>query len=137
MSIPFLWFLFCVLPNLSNLVSVMAPLAGFCIFVCTVILIPAKLAGGSDGDSILDVIQLGYKFLIPTFIVSILLGVVTPNKDQLYMMAGGYAVTNSQEIMKLPDNIAKAANVYVGILTQHLEEGTKSVEPEVIKNENK
>lgn len=36
-----------------------------------------------------------------------------PDKDQLYMLAGGYITTSIKDIKKLPDNVVAAANTYL------------------------
>lgn len=57
------------------------------------------------------------KLLLGRVILSMVIlgtvGIFVPDSSQIYTVMGAYAVTNNQEMAKLPDNIAKAANAYL------------------------
>lgn len=64
---------------------------------------------------------------LTTLAVIVLASVLTfaPTEKQVLLLAGGYAATNNKEISSLPENIAKAANAYLGELTKSLEKEKK------------
>lgn len=43
---------------------------------------------------------------------------LVPNEKQIMFITGGYAVTNNAELQKMPENILKAVNSYLGTLAK-------------------
>lgn len=55
-------------------------------------------------------------------IISLLFSILIPSKQDTYWIIGGYYVTNSAEIQKLPDNVVGAVN---GFLEEYTPKGKK------------
>lgn len=112
MSLFTLYLVFVVLPSLACWISIAAVLstiaAGLIGSVCAV---------ETEGEERKRGLRIAKKFLIAA-ITTGMLSVFLPDKSQIYTVLGAYGATNSAEIMKLPDNIAKAANSYLEKLNE-------------------
>lgn len=53
------------------------------------------------------------KRTVTGLIISVLMCIATPSKEQIYTIVGGYAVTNVEGIDKLPKNMVAAANKFL------------------------
>lgn len=113
-------YLITILPNLHT-----AMMVGFFLPVIVVTFISLLVLMDSGGMESFDH-KASIKWrnaLIPVFIIFGLFATLIPNEKQIYMIAGGYAVTNVEGINKLPANIVGAANAY-------LEKVNKELQPE-------
>ena len=121
MSIISLYGLFVLLPNFNCLV-------GFIIWGCVLLcLILGFCSIGNFIDKEKDLLNISLKYLkrsVITLLVSALIFTVIPTEKQIYMIAGGYVVTNNQELQKLPNNVLQAANKYLERLSKYSDEKT-------------
>jgi len=68
---------------------------------------------GKDDEAKITSLKGVAKKFLTVLLITGSLSVFLPDTKQIYTLAGAYAVTNNQDVMKLPDNIAKAANAYL------------------------
>lgn len=117
MSIPVLYALFVLLPNLSQYLAT-AFIAACIAFGVTLVL---------SGTVAMDDAATGKKILgyckVFALIAAAIGGaaVFVPNETQIYTIAGGYYATNNAELKKLPDNVLKAANGYLEKIQHNIE----------------
>lgn len=112
MTILELWFWFVALPALSAMASFLWLAIAFLIIV---------------GFFAFMNNQLEKKFVKP-FVILVFIAFVmglAPSEKQALLVSGAYAVSNNEEIAKLPDNVAKAANAYLGKILSEQEKGAK------------
>ena len=100
-----------ILPNLGSVISGLA-WVGLIVFVI----------GSGVAFMIFDMdrenekkkgILLAMKKFIPAFVAAILITDFIPTEKQMMYMIGGYAVTNVENIEKLPKNVVNAANKFL------------------------
>lgn len=115
MSLGTLYLIFCVIPSFAYFLQGLQLLGFVGLTICGV----AYLFIQADMRSIEDVPMKSWviKSLMVIF-TSSALAIFIPDKNQVYLLTGAYAVSNSAEIARLPDNIAKAANRYLEKLNQ-------------------
>lgn len=106
MSMLLLYFLLVVLPNLSFLLGVIC-------FMCIVLFIGLTISFSETKYFNNPAFTKPCKIIFIVFIGCIVLSVFLPDSKQMLYVVGGYAATNSEEIVKLPGNIRKAANAYL------------------------
>lgn len=111
MSILTLYFLLTLLPNMDMAIDI-----SIGILVVAAVVFAICYSVEFDDKSKEPYLKF-LKNMITALIYLIILGVFVPGKEQIVTMVGGYAVTNDQEMKKLPDNILKAANTYLERMT--------------------
>lgn len=68
----------------------------------------------------------------------LLFHVLTPTKKDAFLIVGGYYLTNNQEVMQLPTNVALAANAFLKDYSNELKDDvTKSIGKEDGKTHKK
>lgn len=113
MSITILYLLLVVLPSASSWLSFLTFLAGAGAVISLIITVANAPACGSDDEKKIASMQsLAKKFLIALLILGTF-DIFLPDAQQVYSLAGAYAVTNDKELAKLPDNVLRAANSYL------------------------
>lgn len=78
-----------------------------------------------DTKNIIGPVRYVFKYTIRLTLMLSILGIILPNQKQMYMVAGGYVVTNNKEVQALPDNVMGAANAYLAKLKEELEPAPK------------
>lgn len=122
MSIAFLYLLFVVLPSLDCFLRMVFGFGVFAVIVFAVCYAFNK-PEYSEGDRIKGAEFLkNIRIALVIAIVTGFLGCFTPSKEEIYSIAGAYAVTNNAEMKKIPDNFLKAANAYLDKLNKTLED---------------
>lgn len=112
MSLFTLYLVFVVLPSLACWIS----MAAF-----TFAMAAAVLGIASVGETYREEGKRAREAAKKSLIAAIITGILSiflPSTSQIYTVIGAYGATNSAEIMKLPDNIAKAANSYLEKLNE-------------------
>lgn len=113
MSVPLLYLLFVVLPSFSCFLSTI------CVFgILSVIIFGLCWAFNLPPDGASDEAR-GAAFLknlrlsVVVVVVAGFLCCFLPDEKAVYTIAGAYAVTNDEELAKLPNNVIRAANDYL------------------------
>ncbi len=110
MSLGLLYFIFVIVPGLSSF------LTGI-FFIGTLILIGSGvLCGVTAENRDEEACKVAGKWFKNTFITlafCMFISIFIPSEKQMLTLVGGYAVTNNEQIQKLPDNVLKAANAYL------------------------
>lgn len=118
MSILTLYFLFVLLPNLAHACGALCFLAGIAFVITTIVYVVARCCDDKDAKNAQIAMKPISNYSMLAFLIFLLVNSASPDKDQIMMVAGAYAVTNSQDLKTLPDNLAKAANAFLGKLTE-------------------
>lgn len=121
MSMFTLYLLFVIMPNLHDTVgmrSFLALIGTMALIVYIVSRIGVATSRKDSDDMALSISGISVSKIIMTtcfslFLLFYFIGIVTPDEDQVYKIAGGYIVTNDAELKKLPDNVFKVANDYL------------------------
>lgn len=120
MSLTTLYILFVLFPGVLSLSLLVSIFSG----ISTGVLGMGTIASAADGHEEVSTFFFKYfKMSIAIFIISSVLVAVIPNKSQMLILIGGYAVTNNEQIQKLPDNVLKAANAYLEGLVEAPKKG--------------
>lgn len=121
MSLFTLYLLFSLLPNLRQLAEGQ---------LWIVVILGVIFGGGMclAGEAERDMPDTIRRWALRVVKVALSLGVflvmlltIVPKENQLYLIAGGYAVTNNTELKKLPDNVLHAANSYLERMNKNLD----------------
>lgn len=129
MSMLSLYTLFILLPQLHSIAPLWCVLA-----IISGIAMAITLGINQDSSCDSETRAVGlffYTKLKRVFLVSSIMFFVSlfsPSREDVYYLVGGYAVTNSQEVVKLPENIVGAANAF-------LENYKNSIAPQPVKPE--
>lgn len=131
MSLFMLYFLFAFLPNLNDVVNGWAvpftlllifSVIGFALSKLGIML--STIEDNEELKKVFGSCDAPCKGTIRIAIIGLLViglvQAVIPSREQLLYIAGGYAATNSKELKALPDNILKAANTYLGKITDDM-----------------
>lgn len=133
MSMFSLYMLFIVLPNLHDTNGLLFVLGmsgfggGITYFISKIGVILSK-EKSDEMEMSRAALSIGKPIMLTAlslFFFFYILGIVTPSENQVYKMAGGYVVMNDAELRKLPDNVAKAANAYLGKIAEEAEKKGK------------
>lgn len=129
MSIFILYLLFVLLPNLQETANVAAITSAMLAIAICIIIRFGKIDNDMS-DKTRAFLWHKARWSIGVFFVFGIVSMLAPNQEQIYTIAGAYAVTNDKELQKLPDNLLGAANNYLETLNKALEikkpEKTKS-----------
>lgn len=69
--------------------------------------------GDKDAGDFKDAVKKPLIIVSASFVILSVVCMAMPSKETLAYIVGGYAVTNTEEIEKLPSNITKAANKFL------------------------
>lgn len=103
-----------VLPNACNVAT------GLAVFFTVASLVSLLIGALLVAERNINESKQAFKWAKISGIIAFIIVLCTvpfPTKDQLEYLAGGYVVTNTKDISKLPDNIVKAANSYLEHIT--------------------
>ena len=115
-----IWFLFIIVPQLGIAAGILCFVSAIITAITTAtIVLDTNLDedGKAKGSIIL-------KIAVPILLITSLLSVLLPDREDIKFIAGGYAVVksaqyiaDSDEAKKLPDNILKLANKFLEDVT--------------------
>ena len=109
MSIFTLWLLFVLLPNLSVVLSITL----FVMVVASVGAGVAALFATFEKTSDAPKIRYTAKIVGGITLAIAIIGTAIPSKQDIMIITGGYIVTNTEGVEKLPANLVSAANKYL------------------------
>ncbi len=119
MNIWLLWLLIVVLPNTSVLSGFLAVIIG----VIGLFAILFGLAWANDPSMVSEQEKAmrywwtGTKTWLIVMPLLMFLSVITPSKEEVVYIVGGYAATNIEDVEKLPANLVGAANKFLNDYT--------------------
>lgn len=122
MSLFTLWLL-TVIPALGTFFQTLAIIA---LITCGLAFLGWAVSLTEDPDGAFNRCTNKFKtFAMVIAIVSGLLSALIPNERGIYLILGGYYVTNTEEIRELPENVVGAANAWLKNYKEFLEEDIK------------
>ncbi len=131
MSLFQLYLFMVILPNIHSTLGSLSIVALIIFLAISVVLTISKAGALEDRgcSSVSQGLKNPWRIAAVVMIVVGALSIISPSDRQIYMVAGGYAATNTKDVEKLPENIVKAANNWLEKLANLNEEPkTKSKE---------
>lgn len=111
-TLMFLFYVISILPNLGNFFVGIAAIGSFVLFISIMYhTLESKR------------MPKFFKFWLPCIVVfSMLSASMIPSYKQMAFIVGGTWVASSEEVQKLPDNVAKTVNSYLEQLNEDMDE---------------
>lgn len=110
MSLGLLYFIFVLVPGISSFMEAVFFLGAF------ILLGSGALCRAFAEDRNEEAYATAFKWFkntLKTIAFCMVISIFIPDNKQMLTLIGGYAVTNNEQIQKLPDNVLKAANAYL------------------------